>query len=87
MSNPTRSLGDAATHQILFNKMADLRGVDMARARADGHVTEADLAGLLTRCRGCSDAAGCAHALGRNTLPASCANDDTWATLQKIGQA
>lgn len=78
------TLGNPTTHLKLLNGMADARGFDMNALRATGAVSDADFSDLMTRCRGCTDPAGCAAALDKGAMPSACANDSRWTLLREL---
>lgn len=78
------SLGDTLTHLTLLNTMAEAQGLDLADARSQGVMSNADFSDMLTRCRGCNDAGACAETLAQGAIPQGCANDARWDALRKL---
>jgi hypothetical protein len=61
MTDPrVRRLGGERRHYWLALRMAKAAGADLQRALEDGRITHGDWAGVVTRCRGCTWAEGCA---------------------------
>ncbi|MBT54826.1 MAG: hypothetical protein CMF72_15670 [Mameliella sp.] len=90
MSNP-QPLGDETTHYWRVQRMAKVTGVDLVRAVNEGLLSQADWAGLVSCCRGCSWAEGCGHWLdspGADTraLPSPCVNRKRLAALMAAMQ-
>lgn len=83
------ALGHPLTHLWLLRRMAMAQGIDLAAAQAEGVLTQTDWAAMVTRCRGCADAEGCARLLDRAAAspdgacppPPSCANRTVLAGL------
>jgi hypothetical protein len=72
-------MGDQARHYWLVQRMAKATGVDLVSAMADGEMTQEDWAGIVTCCRGCHWADGCAEWLDKpvddtRAFPESCLN-------------
>lgn len=83
-----KPLGDARAHYWKVIEMADAVGVPLVAAWDAGHLTSADHAGMVERCRGCSGVAACGRLLaGKPDLeaaPAYCENKDTFARLKEL---
>ncbi|RFU12152.1 hypothetical protein DZD18_13350 [Rhodobacteraceae bacterium W635] len=82
-----RPLGDPVHHFWLAQSMAKATGVDLAAAMREGRIAQQDWADMVTRCRGCIWAEGCAHWLaaqeaGAAEVPGACANADVFTRLQ-----
>ena len=80
-------LGDETEHYWLVQRMAKATGVDLVRATDAGLLSQDDWAGIVTRCRGCQWADGCAHWLGapveeERALPNPCLNRKRLAALK-----
>lgn len=81
-----RKLGDPRTHFWLAQRMAKEVGVDLNAQTRQGHLDQADWAAMITRCRGCEWANGCATWLeqqnGGSDVPSSCVNVDQFRALK-----
>ena len=67
--------------------MAKATGVDLVRAFNDGHLTQEDWAGIVTRCRGCQWVGGCNRWLDtlseeERAFPEPCINHKTLSRLK-----
>lgn len=83
-----KPMGDMRQHFWLTQDMAKALGVDLVAAFRAGRITQAGYAGMVTRCRHCSDPAGCRRWLGRHETrgsatapPAYCENIDFLESL------
>ena len=82
-----RPLGDPVRHFWLAQSMAKATGVDLAAAMREGRIAQADWADMVTRCRACAWAEGCAHWLaaqeaGTADVPGDCVNADIFTRLK-----
>lgn len=83
-----RPLGDPMRHFWLAQSMAKATGVDLSAAMQEGRIAQEDWADLITRCRACGWADGCAHWLerqesGQADAPGQCVNADVFAQLKR----
>lgn len=75
-----RPLGDEKKHYWLALGMAQASGAELQRALEEGRITHGDWAEVVTRCRGCAWAEGCACWLaaqdgaGSAPVPQACPN-------------
>lgn len=80
-----KPLGPPRKHFWLMLGMAKATGVELAEAAATGKITQDDFATMVTACRSCSNASGCARLLDRQTplaeTPEYCVNGDVLANL------
>lgn len=75
-------------HADLVTRMGDAVGVDIVEQVQRGAVSENQLAGMVTRCVGCTEAQSCeqwlqANPRGAETTPGYCRNKDLFAMLGK----
>jgi hypothetical protein len=81
-----------ARHLQLVARMAQTAGADPAEAAARGALSQKDWAALVTRCRSCVWADGCArwleepHAM-RTQVPGTCPNRARFEALAKAAAA
>lgn len=79
-----KPLGEPRRHFWLVQKMAQKQGVDLTGAMARGDLDQADWAGMVTRCRGCTGAEACAQMPeqgGSGELPEYCRNRERFRIL------
>ncbi len=78
-------LGDAALHFWITHAVARANGVRFSEAIAQGALTKADYAMLVTRCRTCPHTQDCLVRLaapgGMEGVPGYCANRDVLEDL------
>lgn len=84
-----RPLGDPVRHFWLAKSMARATGVDLVAAMREGRIAQADWADMVTRCRACAWAEGCAQWLagqgvGTAEVPGDCVNAEEFAWLQAL---
>lgn len=75
-------------HANLVTRMADAVGVDIVEQVQRGAVSENQLASMVTRCVGCSEAEACEHWLqahpdGADSTPGYCRNTNLFSMLGK----
>ncbi|WP_406649435.1 DUF6455 family protein [Aliisedimentitalea scapharcae] len=79
-------LGDPMTHLRLMCRMGQHVGVDLARAHADGRLSQADWAEMVHACRGCAWGSDCGDWLDRARNPGEapdvCPNESRFVQLQ-----
>ena len=78
-----QTLGEIRPHMFRVLGMAKSRGVDLAAAKADGQITQADFANMVTTCRGCTDPEACARLMEQRRAVPFCPNADTFTRLAK----
>lgn len=78
-----QTLGDTRSHMFRVHGMAKKRGVDLSAAKADGDITQADFAAMVTTCRGCGDPGECDRLMGLDRDVPFCPNADTFTRLAK----
>jgi len=61
-----KPMGDMRQHFWLTQDMAKALDVDLVAAFRDGRISNADYAGMVTRCRHCTDPTGCRRWLSRH---------------------
>ena len=78
-----KPMGQMRRHYWLTQDMAKALDVDLVAAFREGRITNADYAGMVTRCRSCADPGACRRWLGRHeergsaeAPPAYCENID-----------
>lgn len=78
-----KPMGKMRRHYWLTQDMAKALDVDLVAAFRDGRITNADYAGMVSRCRQCADPAACRRWLGQHeergsagAPPAYCENID-----------
>jgi hypothetical protein len=80
-----KPLGDPHRHIQLVNGMAQALGADLTGAAANGALSQKDYAGIVTRCRGCSESDACEARLRSpdsfTEAPSYCRNADVLAKL------
>lgn len=81
-----RPLGDPVTHYWRTQRMAQVLGVDLVRARKDRQLSSPDWAQSITRCRGCGNSKTCtrwldSHEGQRPPAPSICENRALFARL------
>ncbi|PIV73188.1 MAG: hypothetical protein COW55_13915 [Rhodobacteraceae bacterium CG17_big_fil_post_rev_8_21_14_2_50_65_11] len=82
-----RPLGDPMHHFWLAQSMAKATGVDLVGAMQGGRIAQQDWADMITHCRGCAWAEGCAHWLdaqesGMADVPSDCVNAAVFTGLK-----
>ena len=82
-----RPLGETRRHFWLVQRMADVSGLDLARASARGDLDQETWADVVQRCRGCVWTEGCERFLQRGhedgfEWPEKCLNRLSLATLK-----
>lgn len=80
-----KPLGDPHRHIQLVNGMAQAMGADLSAAAAKGAMSQKQYAGMVKRCRGCSEPDACAARLRSpdrsSEAPGYCRNADVLAKL------
>lgn len=71
MRTAEHQLGAAATHFWLTRSVARVVGLSLSEAMAEGRLTPENYAQMVTRCRGCREAAACQAWLGLQAADAS----------------
>ena len=79
-------LGDKTEHYWLVQRMAKASGVNLVRAVEEGLLSQADWAGIVTRCQGCRRAGDCEHWLDApiddtRDVPSPCRNRNRFVDL------
>ena len=81
-----KPLGDERHHYWLALRMAKATGLDLAEEMAEGRITQADWAGVVTACRGCDWAGRCPDWLEAHpqvaAAPQQCVNAGRFAALK-----
>ena len=73
-------------HAALVDRMASARGIDLEEAAMRAHLQPSDLADMVLRCAGCSNADGCEKWLSGQVgavsdTPVYCRNAEQFAEL------
>jgi len=80
-----KPLGNAREHFWLMTGMAKALDVDLGAAMAEGRLSRADYAAMVTACRGCTGAGACRKVLDAvESLPEApgyCVNRETLPAL------
>jgi hypothetical protein len=88
---PNTPLGPKQRHYWLVMRMAQSAGVDLVAAMREGQLTQAEWAGMVTRCRGCDCVEACHRWLADpsdapRAVPEGCLNGDRLGALRTEGE-